>query len=293
MVWLFRLLSLLPLRFLHAVGAFLGAMVYWTSSRERERVSDNLRLAYPGGVPSGLAWKSALSAGRSMVELPWLWGRPIEETVLRVDSVSGWERIEEAQSRGEALLFFTPHIGCFEMVGQYIGTKLPITCLYRAPKNPALLPIYDEGRNRGQMRGAAADAAGVRALVRALRQKQAVGILPDQVPQHGEGEWVPFFGRPAYTMTLAARFSQMKGVSVFFVYATRESGAKYAFFSQPARFSEASADDEILRATEINQQIEAIIHQRPDQYFWSYNRYKSPHAGAHLKLDAAQKAGDS
>jgi KDO2-lipid IV(A) lauroyltransferase len=286
MLALFRFLSWFPLPLLHALGAFIGGLVWLLSSRERRRASENLALAFPDGAPAGVAWRSAQAAGRAIVELPWLWLRPIEQTTARVSRVEGWEAVEAARARGDALLFFTPHIGCFEMAGQFIGARLPITVLYRPPKNPALQPLYDAGRNRGHMRGAAADSAGVRAMLKALRQKEAVGILPDQVPQHGEGIWAPFFGRPAYTMTLAARFSTMKGISTFFVYATREAGGRYHFIVHPETLPPVEGD-EVTRVTAINRVVEDIIRQRPDQYIWSYNRYKAPHAEAHAKLESA------
>lgn len=274
---LFIFLSRFPLPVLHALGALLGGLHFLTSWRQRKRIREHLALAFPEGAPFGVGWRSSLQSGRSLIELPWLWIRPIEEVVARVTEVHGWDVVEEARASGVPLLFFTPHIGCFEMAGQYIATHLPITVLYREPKNPRLAPLYSLGRNRGMMSAAPADTSGVRKMLKALKQKQAVGILPDQVPQHGEGVWLPFFGRPAYTMTLAARFSEVRDAATFFVYVTRENGGRYRFYVQPTPPLEG---DEANRALIINREIEKIILQRPDQYFWSYNRYKAPHAAA-------------
>ena len=286
MTFVFRLLSRFPLPVLHALGALVGALFYLLSGRERRRIAEHLALAFPDGAPAGVGWRSALQSGRAMLELPWLWLRPIEQVVARVDRVDGWEAVEAARARGVPLLFFTPHIGCFELAGQFIGARLPITVLYRESKNPAMAPLYDAGRNRGQMSGAPADTSGVRKMLKALKQKEAVGILPDQVPQHGEGVWLPFFGRPAYTMTLAARFSAIRDVATFFVYVTRESGGRYHFHVQPTPPLEG---DEATRALVINREIEKIVRQQPDQYFWSYNRYKAPNPAA----DAARQAAGS
>ena len=286
MIRLFRLLSRFPLPVLHRIGAVLGGLLYLISGRERQRIREHLLLAFPQGAPSGVAWESALQGGRSMLELPWLWGRSIEEVVSRVSQVHGWERLEVARKKGVPVLILTPHIGCFEIVGQYIATHFPMTALYREPKNQKLVPLYDQGRNRGMMRGAPADTSGVRKMLKALKNKEAVGILPDQVPQHGEGVWLPFFGRPAYTMTLAARFSMIRDVETFFVYATRESGGRYHFFVQDASPLEG---DETERAMMINREVEKIIRQRPDQYFWSYNRYKSPNAASNAARQALEQ----
>ena len=69
-----------------------------------------------------------------------------------------------------------------------------------------------EGRSRGRVRLAPADLSGVRELMSALKRGEAAGFLPDQVPGEGEGEWAEFFGRPAYTMTLAAKLAERDGV---------------------------------------------------------------------------------
>jgi KDO2-lipid IV(A) lauroyltransferase len=283
---LFRLLSRFPLPLLHMLGACVGGLLYLLSGRERRRIAEHLGLAFPEGAPPGVAWASALQSGRAMLELPWLWLRPIEEVVARVNQADGWDAVEAARARGVPLLFFTPHIGCFELAGQYIGARLPITVLYRESKNPAMAPLYSLGRNRGQMVGAPADTSGVRTMLKALKKKEAVGILPDQVPQQGEGVWLPYFGRLAYTMTLAARFSEIREVATFFVYVTRHSGGRYHFHVQP---TPPLAGDEAARALTINQEIEKIVLQQPDQYFWSYNRYKAPNAAATASRQVAEQ----
>jgi KDO2-lipid IV(A) lauroyltransferase len=98
--------------------------------------------------------------------------------------------------------------------------------LYRAPKKAVLQPVINAGRSRGNMHLAPADVGGVRRLIKALRAGEAVGMLPDQVPGSGEGAWLPFFGRPAYTMTLAARLSEVAGVTTIFAWAERLPGGR-------------------------------------------------------------------
>jgi KDO2-lipid IV(A) lauroyltransferase len=87
-------------------------------------------------------------------------------------------------------------------------------------------------------------------------------------------------------MTLAGRFSAMKGISTFFVYATREAGGRYHFIVHPETLPPVEGD-EATRVAAINRVVEDIVRQRPDQYIWSYNRYKAPHAEAHAKLESA------
>ena len=275
---LFRLLGRLPLFWLHWLGAVLGGLVFLLSARERRRAAENLAFAYPQGVPPGLGWKSALSSGRAMAELPFLWTRPVDQVLARVDEIQGWDAVEEARASGEAPIFLTPHIGSFEVAGQVCAAHLPIVCLYRAPKSPVVESLMVAGRSRSGLTLAAADNAGVKKLLKSLRRGEAIGILPDQVPQNGEGVWVPYFGRPAYTMTLAARLTAQPKVSTFYIYVLRCPMGRYRAIVRPPVVP--MSGDLQTRVQQINREIEQIVLAHPDQYFWSYNRYKVPNEAA-------------
>lgn len=282
---LFNILGRLPLTVLHGLGALLGGLVYLLSPKERRRAAENLALAYPQGVPAGLGWQSALSSGRSLLELPYLWTRSIDRVLTHVEAVEGWEHVEAARARGEALIFLTPHIGSFEVAGQVCGKQFPFVCLYRPPNSPAFESVMVAGRTRGGMSLAAADNAGVKKLLKTLKRGEAVGILPDQVPQNGEGIWMPYFGKPAYTMTLAARFTEQPKVTTVFIYAIRGRFGRYRVVIRPPATPLSGGLEERVR--QINGEIEQIVLAFPGQYFWSYNRYKVPNAAAGAARQAA------
>jgi Kdo2-lipid IVA lauroyltransferase/acyltransferase len=133
----------------------------------------------------------------------------------------------------------------------------------------------EQGRGGGNVSLAAADLGGVRLLMRALKRHEAIGLLPDQVPGRGEGIWADFFGRPAYTMTLAARLSEMPRTAVIFVYAERLAGARgfhLVFVAPPVPVAGSLAE----RVQAINLCVEDLIRRCPAQYLWGYNRYKQP-----------------
>lgn len=274
---MFRLLSRLPLQVLHGLGVALGWLVFAASPTYRRTLRDNLELAFPAAA-SRLLPQAVAHIGRQMLELPYIWLRSHDEVIDLVASVSGWDVVEAARVRGEGLFFVTPHLGCFDITAQYIGTRVPITVLFRPPKQSSLRPLMEAGRTRAGMRSAPADVSGVRALMRALKRGEAIGLLPDQVPGQGEGVWESFFGRPAYTMTLAARLTQIANTALVFVYAERlprGRGFDLHFLAPPV------AVDGTLeaRAEAINRCVEDLIGRCPAQYLWSYNRYKVP-AGA-------------
>jgi Kdo2-lipid IVA lauroyltransferase/acyltransferase len=276
MVFLFRLLSHLPLFVLHNIGAVLGWLAWLGSPAYRRHMQRNIELAGQGHARNA----AIAEAGKGIAELPKIWLRPKEELLGLVANASGWEHVEAARMAGKGVLYLTPHLGCFEIVAQYLaarpgadGSIHPITVLYRRPRQDWLAPLMEQGRGMN-LKLAPADLGGVRRLMKALKQGESSGMLPDQVPRNGEGIWAPFFGKPAYTMTLAARLAE-GGAAVLMTYAERlHFGAGYHIHFIP--LSRPLEGDLSSRVVQINQEIEAIIRRCPEQYLWGYKRYKRP-----------------
>ncbi|MCL2525371.1 MAG: lysophospholipid acyltransferase family protein [Betaproteobacteria bacterium] len=271
MVFVFRILSRLPLWLLHALGGCLGRLIYLASPTYRRHLRANMAQA---GIDPALRLAAAAEAGKQMSELARIWLRPLAEANAQVVEVAGGELVEAARRAGRGIVFLTPHLGCFEITAQYLSTLGDITVLYRAPKSAAAQQLILAGRKRAQLHLAPADLSGVRSLIKALKKGQMIGLLPDQAPKSGEGVWLKFFGRYAYTMTLAARLTET-GAAALLTWGERLPGGRgYRIHFLPP--SQPLSGSTIERAQQINGEIEALIHQCPTQYLWGYNRYKEP-----------------
>lgn len=275
MIVLFDVLAHLPLPVLHRIGALLGWMIYLTSGRYAARLRENLlnaKLARSESVSRRLLHTNVREMGKGILELPWVWCRPLEKVVASIKQCHGWEHIEAARAHGKGVIALTPHMGCFEVISLYIASRLPMTCMYRPPRWRFLDTLMHEGRERGQMKLVPTDLGGVRQLLRALKRDEIIGVLPDQVPGNGEGEWVPFFGRPAYTMTLIGRLVESSGAAVVMCRCERLSrGEGYALYFTPLSFDSGASIP-----AQVSAALETAIRQCPEQYLWSYNRYKVP-----------------
>ena len=215
-----------------------------------------------------------------LFEIPWLWLRP--------PGLGAWvrwegeDRVPTLLQEGRGLLLMTPHLGCFEVVAQAyaerFGAQAPMTALYRPARKPWLRELVAASRDRPGLQAAPANLSGVRQMLRALKKGECVGLLPDQVPPEGQGAWAPFFGRPAYTMTLAARLIQQTGAPVVLLWGERLSwGRGYIVHVRP--FAPLPPDCSPEQACEhINRHMESLILEAPQQYLWGYNRYKGPRA---------------
>lgn len=276
MVFIFRIFSLLPLRVLHGLGGIFGRLVYWLSPTYRKHLQENLAQA---GFDASLRGAVAAETGKQMLELARIWMHPLERAIPLVNEVVGWEHVEAARVAGKGIVFLTPHLGCFEITAQYLSSFGDITVLYRAPKSAAAQELILTGRKREKLHLAPADLSGVRALIKALKKGEMVGMLPDQAPKTGEGVWLKFFGRYAYTMTLAARLTETGAASLLTWGERLPAGKGYRIHFQPPR--NPLEGNTIERARQINLEIESLIRECPAQYLWGYNRYKRP-GGAEL-----------
>ncbi|MBX9904668.1 MAG: lysophospholipid acyltransferase family protein [Burkholderiales bacterium] len=264
----------MPLAGLHFFGAGLGWLVYALSPTWRRRCRENLRAS---GVCAGdadcrrLVHATVAESGKSITELCKVWfGR--DDEIAQLVSCDDWAVVETAQRAGKGVIFLTPHLGCFEISALYGAQRLPLTVLYRPPKRAALETIMQAGRAHGRITLAPATLKGVRLLYKALQRGEAIGVLPDQAPGVGEGEWADFFGRPAYTMTLVTRLQQTTGAAVIMAFAERlPRGRGYHLHLQTVTGP--------LDPSAMNRAVEAIVRTCPAQYLWGYNRYKVP-AGA-------------
>lgn len=270
---------------LHRAGGLLGWIVWMLSPTYRRHFRENLGRAYPD-YPGAMLRAAIRHAGQAVAELPRVWMASRRETLASVREVIGWELVEAAWTRGEPIVFLTPHVGCFEITARYYAQFAPITVLYRPPRQAWLARLVEQVRATGNLRLARADVGGVRALVRALKRHEAVGMLPDQVPGNGEGVWAGLFGRPAYTMTLAGRLARSRGATLLLAYAQRlPAGAGFRLhLSAPGALPGGAPAEQ---AAAINRMLEGLIRVCPEQYLWGYNRYKQPAGAARVPDEGA------
>lgn len=278
---LFKAVARLRLATVHAIGGFLGRVVYWLSGTYRRRLRGNLAAA--GYRDPALVRAAAEGAGRQGLETPWIWMRPRAD-IVALTEVADMSIADVALADGRPVMFLPPHLGCFEVTAQFYAAfrpeakTRPMTVLYRIPRKSILRGIVESGRAAEGLKLAPAEMKGVRMLMKAMKNREVVGILPDQVPSRGEGVWAPFFGRWAYTMTLPARLARQFDAIVLFVYGERlADGRGYRIHLK--RLEEPFTGDTAHDAAVMNRSLEALIRERPAQYLWGYNRYKVP-AGA-------------
>lgn len=275
---LLRLLSLLPLRATHALGAGLGEFFWLLPTRLRHVTTTNVRRCFPElstTAQTALIRANLKETGKTLLEAGPLWFWDKEKLPPLFVQISGEDAVQQARREQRGVIFAGPHLGSWELAGVYLSSHYTMTTMYRPPRLGELEPLIVESRERFGAHLVPTSAAGVRQLFQVLGQAGCVGILPDQDPGEGSGVFAPFFGQRAYSMTLLPRLARKTNAAVFFVYAQRlPHAAGYHLHFVPAHPDIAHTDAEIA-ARHLNAGVEACVRTLPEQYQWGYKRFKT------------------
>ena len=275
LIWFF---SKLPLGFNRRLGQGLGWLLWRVPNQAKRITLINLAIAYPDQEQAWreqLAKQSLVELGKTVTELGplWLWTK--EKLLPLVKEVRGLDLLEAGLAQQRGVIVLSPHLGAWELMGWYWSVNYGITSLYRPPRMASIETFMRAVRERGGAHLVPTDMSGVKALRRALKAQQIVGILPDQDPGASGGVIAPFFNQAANTMLLVAKLAQKAQCPVFYTFAERLPAAQgYRIHVIPASESVSDGDD-LVAATALNQGVEQALSLCPAQYQWSYKRYKN------------------
>lgn len=280
--WLLRAFAALPLPLAHGLGTIMGWGLILIPNELRRISRINIPLCLPELDPTQqrrLLHASLLEAGRTMSEAGALWLWPAPRLLSLVETVSGEQQLRAAMESGKGAILAVPHLGAWEMIGLYCSRHYPMTSLYRPPRLAEMDQVVRRGRERLGARLVPVDAGGVRALYQTLGRGELVGILPDQEPGAGNGIFAPLFGVRANTMVLLSRLAIKTGAPVIFGYAERlphGRGYHLHFLPAPATINAQPLEASVAA---MNQMVEKLIRQQPEQYQWGYKRFRTRPAG--------------
>ena len=266
--------SILPLGLNHLLGATIGRLLYRFGSDAKRVTFQNIALCFPElsqQERDSLLKKSLIETGKCLSESGWVWNKSFKVNAKYIRRFIGKEHLDGA----EKTILLTPHMGCWEITGRVIACERALTFLYKPLSKQEQNTYLFERRNQGNLTMASADKSGVLKLQRALKQGELVGMLPDQDPGQEGGIMAPFFKNPVNTMTLLVRLAKKHNARVVMCWANRlKKGRGFDLNFEPLDLT-SSSDDLLEQVTLMNRAIEDLIRRFPDQYMWSYRRFKS------------------
>ncbi|MEI2453423.1 lauroyl acyltransferase [Lysobacter firmicutimachus] len=275
-------LGRLPWSWQMRLGDAVARLWQRRAAREARVARVNLELAYPGLAAEErerLQRAIVRTTARQAIETLRLWTRPHAENLALLREQHGVELFDAALAAGRGLIVAAPHYGNWELLNQWLASRTPLAILYRPPESAvgeAFLNLVRADSDTGRVTQVRAEGAAVRQLWKRLSAGGVVGILPDQQPKAGDGEFAPFFGVPALTMTLLGRLAERTGATVLFCYCERlPSHPQQPAFALRVEAAPAGiADPDPQRAcVALNAAVERIARRDPAQYQWTYKRY--------------------
>ncbi|MGC8697444.1 MAG: lysophospholipid acyltransferase family protein [Halothiobacillus sp.] len=272
-----RACTSLPLPLSHAIGTGLGRLAWLTRSPLRRTAEANIARCLPELNPAEqqqLVKDSLVQTGQTLTELGRVWRAKRRQIEALVQGVEGQHYLDQALATGRGVILLAPHSGAWELGGLFMSLSTPMTTLYRPPREPAFERLMTQARARFGSKLVPANRFGVKALLLALRRGELITILPDQEPNVGEGAFAPFFGHPAYTLTLVHNLMLKTGaVAVLGRTERLAHGAGYRLHFYPAPAELANPDPAIALAA-LNAGVEHLVRLAPAQYQWGYRRFR-------------------
>ena len=272
-----RLLSWLPLRLLHTLAAGLGWLFNLVPSRGRVSTRRNLEVCFPDKSPAeldALVRDSLRHTACTALEMGKAWLSPLPKTIALIRETEGYEEFLAAARSDQGVILLAPHLSNWEIFGHFATRGIAASFMYQPPRSAAMDRLLKSGRARGGVTMAPTTRKGVAQVLASLQRGELVGVLPDQVPADGSGEFAPFFGQPAYTMTLVSKLARRTGAVVFCGFAQRLPDA--AGFRAVFRMVDADirSDDTQRSLNTMNRAVEECVLLAPAQYQWEYKRFR-------------------
>ena len=275
----------LPLWLQRGLGDVGGRLAARFDIREAKVARRNLEIIAPALAPGAREdqVRAILRAtGRNLMETLRVWTRSRASNLRLVQRVFGEEHYAAALAQGRGLILAAPHYGNWELLIEFMAARAPFTLVYRVPEKPAGDVFLRLARGGENVRLVPAETNAMRPLWKALKDGGTVGITPDQQPKFGGGEFAPFFGKQALTLSLIPRLAERSGAPVLYAWAA-PNGDGFDIVFEPASVDmvEALAAKDIGAAiAAMNAQVEAIASLDLSLYQWTYKRYSVRPDGA-------------
>lgn len=274
-LWLLKLVSILPLGIARIKGAWLGRLLTIIRAQPSRIARINLSLCYPHLSDDEVKWICNMRMrhlAQAVLETPKVWRKGNPWVSKKVVAVKGLGLFEQAIADDRGTILIIPHQGNWEVLGLWAGEKKAMTSLYDPPRMIELETWIKTSREQSGATLVPTNVRGVSALIKALKRGEMTGILPDQQPPPESGEFVPLLGVEARTMTLIHKLLQRSGSQALMATALRVPGGWELHFVAPAQ--DIYSTDEVTSLLALNKGIEDIIALAPEQYQWEYKRFR-------------------
>ena len=270
-----RLAAVLPYPWQIVAGKCIGLTGRCLTRSSRRVVMRNLEACFPDLTPAqrqrlGRDHFAAVGAAFSEMGLGWY---ASSERLNRLIRVEGREHLEKALAQDRGIIVLTAHFTSLETGSSILKELFPgIKAVYRPQPNAMIDAMISRGRQRIVAEQIPKD--NIRAMVRTLRDGGTVAYLADLAGRGNNRALVPFFGEPAMTTTAVSKLARMTGATVLTYFFKRLPGREGYVVNIGPPLDGFPGDDPVADTRRLVQRLEDYIRQAPEQYMWTYRRFK-------------------
>lgn len=275
---LLRFFAQLSLPLLQRLGYTIGALVAcFPRSGIYQTTLRNLQLCYPQHSD---AWRrekvhaSLRSTAMTAFEFAKIWGMPPAYSVSQIRDIHGGEIFHKALAAGKGVITMVPHWGSWEFMNAWINQYTAPIIMYKPGKQPGVDAFVVEARSRLSATVVPADDSGVRSIFKGLRKGGFTVILPDHIPGDNGGVFAPFFGISTWTGVIVPKLAGKTGCAVIVMGCVRRADGQGFDLHFYAADPDVGHEDITIACTAMNRSMEQLIDLAPEQYQWSYKRFK-------------------
>ena len=289
MYFFLKVISRFPLSFLQLLASCIAILLYSFNSSLKRITGINLKLAYPEldeTAYQALLKKSLKSQCMTYIESIKCWGMPPEYSLNQIKNIYGEQHLTEALANKKGVIVVVAHLGCWELLNAWLNLHAAPMIMYKPNKHKAVDRFMLEARQRLNATLVPTDENGVRAIFKHLKQGGLTVILPDHLPKASGGIYSEFFGQKTLSTTLVSKLASKTQCNIVGLSCIRDETSGFNVYCLPLSDQILSKDLQ-TSVDSLNQNLESMINVAPEQYVWSYKRFRNVEGNKNLYTSQA------
>ncbi|WP_180163268.1 lysophospholipid acyltransferase family protein [Acinetobacter sp. YH12069] len=277
MYFIFKIIALLPLWLLQNLALMIAFILNLFNSSIKRITSINIQLAYPDLSETAqrqLVSQSIRSQCLTYIEFIKCWGMPPSYSLSLLKNIYGENILTEALANKKGVIVVVPHFGCWELLNAWLNLYTEPMIMYKPNKNKGINRYLLEAREKFNATLVPTDETGIRAIFKHLKQGGLTVILPDHLPKPSGGIYSNFFGQNTLSITLVSKLAAKIQCNVIGLSCIRQPKLRYFDVHCQTLADEISSKDLQCSVDTLNIAMQDIINQAPEQYIWSYKRFR-------------------
>ena len=277
MYFLLKVVALLPLCILHLIASWAALVLNSFNSSMKRITRINLELAYPQLTPQqqkNLIKKSLKSQCMTYLESIKCWGMPPAYSLNQLKNISGEHHLKAALANKKGVIVVIGHFGSWELLNAWLNLHTSPMIMYKPNKNKGVDRFMLEARQQVKATLVPTDENGVRAIFKHLKRGGLTVILPDHLPKESGGIYSNFFGQNTLSTTLVSKLASKTQCNIIGLSCIRDEVSGFNIHCSPLS-NQISSRDLQTSVEHLNQELESMINTAPEQYVWSYKRFRN------------------